>query len=420
MFYVKSPFKKREEKTFKIDRIGDYADISYNFALDEYTSASGLGISLFPILYEGNVKTADIFKFGADTMAIGTDNAIYKVVNNHANIINNATFIKKPEVIGFMDGELKLIATDGNTSILIEGNKTNLIKMPDIKNLSAYKGMIFGSRDNILYFSNVLKPEFWKGEGNYLDFIELQNMGNVMNILPYLDVMYVFCERGIARIDAYGGKEGFSVDYLEVPFNKYNKDTAKSCGEIIMFSADNSLYKLKDLKVTETQSTINNRFIDFIDSSSAYFGGNYYVTCRITDTYPKNAIICYNVKSEKAYLMKCGKVKLTKENYVINTDTNLVGKIERSATCFCNKNVGYWKSLPLNLACNGKKVLYDVYVNCLKDVTLSVSNGKQKKTFRIKNDVRKAKIDMVGQYFTLEIKSDASSFIDSIEFVYGV
>lgn len=417
MFYVKLPKIIRTEKSYKINNLSNFLQLSYNTHLNNAVLENGAGIKSYPINFPINVYAQDIFRWGTKVVAVGSDNALYDITNKTATKICDLTFSKKPNCIGYVEGgEVKLLATDGITSVLISKSKTIKISVPYASNLTAYAGTMFATNNYNLYFSNTLNSEFWMGKGKNCSFITIENIGKILNLVVLDDLMYIFCEHGIARLDAFCDREDYKLEFLNVPFFNYYQNTAKRVDEKIYFVADNEIYYLQNSTVKKSNCIVPPE-TTFINSTAGGFHGNYYVTANV-NSISKNEVILVCNESKGIYAINSGNVKITCDNYVINTDNFMVGLICSTANIFSNKNIGYYLSKPINFGTNKKKLLSEVYINTLKNVKVTVRNAKKSKTVTITPQNKRAKINLYGEYFTVEILSNSSSFIDSIEFIY--
>ncbi len=176
---------------------------------------------------------------------------------------------------------------------------------PRFNSITTHYERIYGScngRTNQVWFSDDFNPENWTVDLDSAGYINFNDeYGDVIKVMSFLNYLYIFREKAIFRMQAYGDQVDFSITKLGLDIGHIHENTIAVCGDKIMFFADTNLFSFDGYNLTkiETEFTkdISLKYAVAVASKQKY--------CLACKAYSKNAtgrildkLIVYNPKDK--------------------------------------------------------------------------------------------------------------------------
>lgn len=142
-------------------------------------------------------------------------------------------------------------------------------------------GVYNGKRGSV-WFSDNLDPTDWTvsaDAGGYIAFGD--DCGDAIGLVSFLGYLYIFRERGIYRLTAYGDQGEFMLKKLFTSTGCIYKDTIALCGDRIMFLDDEGVKSFDGYDVTDPGVQLPGDIVYRKYSVGAYSGGAYHLTFHI-------------------------------------------------------------------------------------------------------------------------------------------
>lgn len=198
------------------------------------------------------------------------------LVNDNISVVNY-TFNKQ---------DLILVGSEGSVLRIYDGNAVTMVNdAPNSTSMIEHYGRIFISKfgdEAEIWFSSSLDPYNWDVSsegGGYIRFND--EYGKVLKLVSYGEFIYIFRERAIFRLLAYGDQQDFSLNIVYQGLSNIKKESILICSNHIMFCTDFNLYKFNGHSVTELLNKVDIfSTFDLAYSDFATLGNKYYLTMR--------------------------------------------------------------------------------------------------------------------------------------------
>jgi hypothetical protein len=429
-----------------------YACLAYNFA-----SANGAiknskgfeGLRLFPAdLAPAPCPIEKLYfyrKFDPQTLTrvdkliayCGDKNLYYADIEGGSGftLIEGAQFNVAPAAINYrLSGEDVIIFCSQEDCMTVWDGKNPPYVVESAPKISAacvhYERLFaaVGGEKSSVWFSDDLDPTNWDISLEEAGYIELSGeKGCVLNVIKFLDYVYIFHTYGISRLTAYSEQTEFSVFTLFVSSGKIYPDTVTICGDRIIFLAEDGIFSFDGYNVAKIMKGIFPLISGCANGKAvaAYYSGCYYLACKAfygeEDGLVNNTLIEYDIAAKTVNLIKGADISsiavISSENYN-NIAFSLRGEHNARAVGLCESNTLFgtplpklWKIPPVDFDRPDKlKVLREIYLLTKEDISVKISCGNASKTLVFKGgqDVQKGAVVLKGRQFYVEFSSTSA------------
>ena len=182
---------------------------------------------------------------------------------------------------------------------------------PKITSLTIHFERMFatvGGESNAVWFSRDLDPTNWDLGLDRGGFIQvLDERGKLNKVISFQNFVYILRDFGISRLSAFADQTDFSVSNLFVSSGRIFADTAKLCGDRIIFLASDGLYQFDGISTTRIMGRLDGVMHPSEKSTAAFFNGKYYLSLSVTKDKKSgntssnfsnnNAVLVYDVQT---------------------------------------------------------------------------------------------------------------------------
>ncbi|MFA6860317.1 MAG: hypothetical protein WCR30_02915 [Clostridia bacterium] len=301
-----------------------------------------------------------------------------------------------------------------------------------------------------LWFSDDLDPTNWNislDDAGYIEMVD--ERGLMQKVISFMDYVFVFRDFGIAKISAYGEQANFSVSQLFTSSGKISSGSISICGDKILFLARDGLHYFNGTSADKITLGIESLFSGITNesTSSAYLEGKYYLACKMNfgddmlvgcesyeNGYTNNALLVLDINSGEYEVIRgvdiagmtalqCG--TLSKIALCFNGEyASKLGEITTGGMLFDEPLKKVWRSPKSNLGFpSRKKIVKEILVQSLYDITVEVNCDGIVKTFAVKGKNGASKIfpKMKGEIVQISfISCLANAKISRPQIVFGV
>lgn len=237
--------------------------------------------------------------------------------------IENSLFSSPPNFLNYrLNGQDVLIATSPEDEMLVfDGQQAHrVLDAPKITSMSIHYERLFATssgESNQIWFSKELDPINWDINLESAGFIEMNDQrGALLEVMSFLDYVYVFREFGITRISAYADQTQFFVSHLFTSSGRICKNTVALCGDRVIFLTSSGLYAFDGLQTHKILDAITGGIRDLESARAVFYNGKYYLACKYdfgdnqklhceNSDFVLNAIIEYDI-IKKSYVVYRG------------------------------------------------------------------------------------------------------------------
>lgn len=375
-----------------------------------------------------------------------------------APMINKFTEIMFPERPSFTynykfnNYDYNLIGSEKLGVVMFDGyiDPVQITNCPNMSSLCVDKGKMFctvyGDRNCIYYHVGDNIQEWTTETDDYNGKIEMNdNRGKINKVLSFLGYVFAIRDYGISKITNYEGKLKFDITHLSLYGNKIYENTVNICGDkIFMLTKDGIASfngvtsKVLNLGVNEFLKGVNN------DNARAVFhSGKYYLACKLNfndnnsvgcesleNGFINNALIILDVQTldydivrgidisgmESVQINKMDKVALVLNSIKRDLPLQLTNN-----GCFYDVPLRKeWNSPLTDLGYSNKvKLIKDISLLSLYDLTLTIYTEKESKTFKIsgKNTLSKLRVNLKGKQIGIKIESETEkAYVSNLKF----
>lgn len=268
-----------------------YARSMYNFLVSDGTLAPGECFNIvdnyeFPddVLFKRLYLFKGIKSDGSEDNRLifcATDGCLYESPLDGGTFTKIASVVFTTPPVGLMynyNGKNVMIFSKSGGGIYIyDGSKMKIIpEAPEITSMCLHYERLFvttGGNDDSLWFSDDFDPSNWNVSLSEAGFIDMNDFkGDLIKVVSFGDYLYVFRTFGITRISAYTDQRQFSASNLFVCSGKIFADSIIVCGDCMLFTASDGMYRFDGL----TTQRISDSFDKRLDFSYQYYKGIYY------------------------------------------------------------------------------------------------------------------------------------------------
>ncbi|HHW89404.1 MAG TPA: hypothetical protein GX745_00665 [Clostridiales bacterium] len=390
-----------------------YAYNAYNFDISDGALKDGLGIEIldktylkkqFDLVYpHGQVLRAwqyyrydfDLQRRDDKLIIYMSDGYLYYVglFDESVNFekINDSYFSSPPNFLNYrLNSQDVLIATSPEDEMLVfDGAEAyRVVDAPKITSMSIHYERLFATsagESNQIWFSKELDPINWDINLESAGFIEMNDQrGALLEVMSFLDYVYVFREFGITRISAYADQAQFFVSHLFTSSGRICKNTVALCGDRVIFLTSSGLYAFDGLQTHKILDSLTDAIRDLESARAVFYNGKYYLACKFdfgdsqkvhceNSDFVLNAIIEYDI-IKKSYAVYRGIDTADFCPLKIGSDELLTltvrGENSQSLSVICQGGKYYqenlkkvWQSPYTDLGLpNQKKVLKALYI----------------------------------------------------------
>lgn len=280
-----------------------------------------------------------------------------------------------------------------------------------------------------VFFSDDLDPTNWTVGSDSAGFIELlDERGSMTKVVSFGGYLYVFREHGISRITAAGAQSGFSAVNLFVSADRIYPESIVKCGSVIMFLASDGLYAFDGYDCTKVLTRLNG-LIAGAPSASAYFGGRYYLACKMDfgdekkigceneDDPVSNGLLVYDVTTGEYSVTRGLSIESMSacsydgEDFLVAVESGGAGVITRCGKRFDEPLPKLWSSPETDFGKPDRtKMLREVYIDTSVPCSVTVG-GKRKKTKTVKSGRRRVRMNTAADAVKLVIETDAADCV---------
>ncbi len=280
-----------------------YAQSLQNFIVSDGTLVPGEGVDLLtqyvvpdePFLF----KRLYLFKGfkddgSADNRLIfyGTDKYLRECPLDGGTFtkITSVTFDAPP--VGLMynyNGKNVMIFSKSGGGICIyDGTTMSIVpEAPEITSMCLHYERLFvttGGNDNALWFSDDFNPSNWNVSLSEAGFIDMNDFrGDLIKVVSFGDYLYVFRTFGITRVSAYTDQRQFSASNLFVCSGKIFADSIVVCGDCMLFTATDGMYRFDGITTQRISDGFDKRFdYEYQYYKGVYFNGYAYIRINAT------------------------------------------------------------------------------------------------------------------------------------------
>ncbi len=428
-----------------------YAEFSYNFDISSKTLKSGAGGSkFFSSALPYNCKAVWFYKRNNplngkcdDRIIVMTksgDFYVSKAKTQNFTAINSLGFTSVPIGVCYnYNGEDVIIfATEEDGAYLYDGSSvTPITDAPPISSACIHYERLFATTDGgkTLWFSDDFDPLNWSVSLTEAGFIDMSGYrGEALKVMSFLDYLYVFRTYGITRVSAYGDQTQFAVSDVFVSSGRIHRDSVTYCGDRILFMSNDGFYSFTGLTATKILGGLDG-VVDYTydGGKGQYYNGKAYFCVKAKNgASVYECLLVYDVGSGDYYLvyglniadicLVAGREKY--ELLFLNSTGDYLYKIDESGALGDVPLLKMWQSKFCDFGIeNQNKVLEEVSLSTLYDVTLTVSSGERTAVYAISGKPRRQSVKprIRGDNFSVKIESeeaDADISAMSLTFEY--
>lgn len=272
-----------------------------------------------------------------------------------------------------------------------------------------------------LLFSDDLDPRNWSAspeEGGFIDMPD--ERGFLIKVISFANYLYVFRERGISRVTAFGDQSEFSVTNLFVSAGRIYPESIVKCGSIIVFLASDGLYAFDGYDCTRVLRNLDGYL--GAPSAAAYFNGKYYLSCRMEfkdgnvvgceeeDEYKSNALLVFDPFSGEYSISRGMDINFLNacsfmdEDFLVGCDSVGTGVIKKCGKRFDDPLYKHWRSPVTDFGLADKtKLLREMYVTTATECGICVLGEKRTKYANVSAGSRRIRLNAREKRFALEI-----------------
>ena len=328
--------------------------------------------------------------------------------------------------------DVLLVSCEGQKLMCWTGSRfRELSGSPVISSMALHYERLFvtsSTEPTKVFFSDDLDPTNWSTSADAGGFIELlDERGELTKVVSFSDYLYIFRERGISRLSAFGDQSTFSVTNLYISAGRIYPESIVVCGDVIMFAASDGLYMFDGYDTAKVLRNLDG-LIDYASvGHGAYYNGKYYISCKMDfgdgrtvgcegGTHNRNGLLVYDVSSGE-YSISRG----------LDIDVISVSTYLGEELCFAHEKLGagviarcgkrfdfqlekHWESPLSDLGAPDKtKFVREIYVESSVIAELGLNDGKKTKKYSIKPGKHRVRPNVSCTRLKLWINTGANS-----------
>ena len=413
------------------------ASVSFNFNMYDGTLKKGIGISeiknaysfpegVFPLkLYYYKRFDAYYYKNDDRLVAYCSDNRLYqyKLYKDDASFtpIGNYVFHEEPKIIAYnyYNDDCLIVSSVYDSYLLNDDEMTEILGVPNVRSMCVHRERLFLVAESDLgrtvWFSDDYDPTNWAvsiNEGGYIEFVD--ELGDVLKIVEFLDYVYVIRRYGIVRLSAYGEQSEFTLQKLNLNCGRIYGETVTVCGDCIVFLSSGGLYKFNGIDTVRILTSYD-KFLKNVQNDNAegaYFNGE--LLLKLNGNFngdTKEFILVYNVEKDSSYLAKgieftnfCLSTGEEYKLYAISNDK--IVEFNQSGKNLSNPLLKIWESVKTDFTLpNVVKILSRVVINTKEEIVLIINADKKRLIYKLRGDNAEIRPNVKAEEFSFEIIS---------------
>lgn len=414
---------------------------SYNFDFSEGVLGTGYGLTEYDGFAGKEIRALWLYKrFDAENgvrddrlLAVDRDGALWERSEGEPKRLGAATLTGEPYFTNYrLYGEdVALICTEADGMFVYNGvsEPYKVEGAPGITSLALHYERLFvtvGGEKNAVWFSDDLDPTNWDASLSGGGFIQLlDERGACEKVISFLGYVYVFREKGISRITAYGSQTEFSVSNLFVSGGRIYPGSVTVCGDTVIFLAADGLYSFDGVSAAKILPGLGGLFADGGAARAYYLGGKYYLSFRREERdgkigceegeYVNNGLLVLDL-GQMSYALGRGLdivgMSTADDNGVIAIGSDgRAGVISRCGSAFGAPLKKRWRAPITDLGRTGVKRIREVYLATETPVTLTLMSDEGEKTlaFSGKRGIQRKRTSFSGRRIGFAITCETPS-----------
>lgn len=414
----------------------------YNFDLSTGALRDGYGIKSHDSVPSDAVRYW-VYRYYNTDAARYVDQYLYQIASGHLKYHDSYTdktrFISG---IGYTpvtainyrlnSEDVLLISCAGHK--LISWNGTRLSEYagsPIISSMALHYERLFvtsSTEPTKVFFSDDLDPTNWSAGADGGGFIELlDERGELTKVVSFSDYLYIFRERGISRVSAFGDQSTFAVTNLYVTAGRIYPESIVVCGNVIMFAASDGLYMFDGYDAVKVLHNLDG-LMDYASVGyGAYYNGKYYISCKMdfgdgrivgceSGAHTRNGLLVYDVSSGEYAISRGLDIDIITVSTYLGEDLCFAheklggGVIDRCGKRFAFALDKHWESPFSDFGAPDKtKFVREIYAESTVAATLGITDGRKKKSYGIKSGKRRVRPNVGGTKFKLSVDTSANN-----------
>ena len=358
------------------------------------------------------------------------DKKVYSLrlgVNDEFSEIEGLIFENAPVAVNYRynGNDVLILSCEKDNMVILDGDGyTSYDNTPYITSMCVHYERLFvtsGEEKSMLYFSKDFDPVNFNVSLDEAGFIDMPDMrGTLIKVVSFLDYVYIFRTNGIARLVAYANQEEFSCVQLFVTSGRIFKDTITTCGDRIIFLAEDGLYIFDGIYTRKLLTQIESLFknVDNKNAAAEYINGKYYLAFNIIkDGEEQTSLMEYDI-NDGSFLLTSGLDVIDMEP--VNTDlqskliflldgSGVIGELCCESRLFDTPLNKIWQSPATDFGIKEKnKVLKEISLMTDGDIEIETFSDSGKKRYKIKGKKTLSVIrpNLRGKIFWFTIKSN--------------
>jgi len=375
--------------------------------------------------------------------------SVLNVFDNDKNsyILDIEAFEKLPVGTNYcIEGEDFMLFSGGSALVAYTSRRLPIYNEncpPLVSICKAYDNIfaiLAGDRNKLLYTSNT-NPLALSDTEEKMDLTG--EAGRLCALVNFDDYLFIFREFGITKLSKYGSGDNFSISEIYQSSARIYENTVSTCGDEIVFFAQDGIYKFSGTKVEKIKLNIDKFFngIANNDSFACYSKGKYILACRLNfdderevgcetylDGFKNNAVIMLDLNSRKFSIMRgldiSSLLSLNAEslNTILATfngeHSKKIGIINTSASIFDTELNCLWQSGKFDFGEFEKlKIIKKIFIKTKENCEITLKSDIEEKAFIINAEpqMQCIKTKLKGKVFEVVISSNGKAHISNFK-----
>lgn len=421
----------------------DVAEFAYNFDFDSGVLRQGIGIAQSNLIdrqpIDGGVMSVWLYNKKAPEeqsflmLASLSGQVYYRNLGKTDEFkkLDDIKLTSRPKAVVYrLYGEdVMIITTPTDGMYTWDGVRTvqKIESVPLITSMTIHFERMFvttSDHPDAVWFSEDLDPTNFGTDLNEGGFIELiDERGQPLTALSYLNYIYVFREYGITRLTAFGGQEEFGASNLFVSSGRIYPRTVVLCGDSVVFLASDGMYMFDGMSTTRILDNLTNLIVPSPKATAVFANGKYYLALNMDfgdglygcerDLYDNNAMIVLDTSSGN-YSVSRG-FDVVDLNYLALYNQVLavlkdgsVGMVSKNGSLYDQPLKKMWRVGMTDLDLPSRiKHVRQIDIHAKYDLELTFRTDKQVKTIKVKasGTISRIRLNMKCKLFGMDIVS---------------
>ncbi len=235
--------------------------------------------------------------------------------------------------------------------------------------------------------------------------------GKIVDLVSFSEQVYVFFERGIARLSPAGTAKEFRVEKLEYGGGKIVAGTAGACGEKMLFFAEDGVYSFDG---THAKKICENMPIYPVCGEQVcnhgYLSGKYFV--RYTDKDGEKKTVVIDPKQESGYFLPDLKGLTACFGELLFVSDGIIQRVQVGEELF-DDEICQFTSVGVGFGIHGRKRIRSVTIEGEGEARFGVYDGQNWREWdlRFENGVASVKNAGFGERFSFRFILNGTSVV---------